>query len=127
MLIALALGTGAAGAAFAEQGDAAQDAQKYRNPEALARLVEEKAEPYTLVDVRTDGEYSGGHIPTAVNIPVQEIAQNPPEVPKDSLVIVYCRTGSRSSTAKVILESQGYTNVVNFGGVRSWPGELERI
>ncbi|MFW5710830.1 MAG: rhodanese-like domain-containing protein [Spirochaetota bacterium] len=48
----------------------------------------------------------------------------PPDVPKQQLVIVYCRSGSRSNRAAGILESLGYTRVVDFGGIYRWEGEL---
>lgn len=98
----------------------------YTQPEMLAELIESGEPDYQLVDVRTAGEYAGGHIPSAVNIPVSAIEQQPPDVPKGRLVIVYCRSGARSSSAAGILKSLGYTRVVDFGGIYRWEGELIR-
>ena len=94
--------------------------------EMLARLIEEKDRDYILVDVRTEAEYEAGYIPTAVNIPHTEIEQNPPTDDRSAFIIVYCRSGGRSGIAKDTLESMGYENVVNFGGIGSWEGELVR-
>lgn len=74
-----------------------------------------------VIDVRSAGEFSGGHIEGAINIPhtviSKEIALH--EVDKTKVVIVvYCRSGARSSAAKKSLEGAGYTNVINGGGLR---------
>lgn len=39
-------------------------------------------------------------------------------------VLVYCRSGNRSREASGILSAQGYTNIVEFGGINTWPGEV---
>ena len=96
----------------------------YDDPDALAKLILENSEPYTLVDVRTPEEYASGHIPTAVNIPVNTIADHPPTQDKAALIIVYCQSGGRSATAKKTLDGMGYTRVVNFGSVTRWKGAL---
>lgn len=115
-----------AGGDKAETEDtASKTTADYKEPTQLKDLIKKDKEPHILVDVRTEGEYSEGHIPTAINIPVQIIEENPPEVPKDRLVIVYCRSGNRSAQAKKILSTLGYSRVVNFGGINSWPYELD--
>ncbi len=101
-----------------------QDPNEYKDPKELAELIQSGEPEYLLVDVRTPGEYNSGYIPTAVNIPVSEIDAQPPEISKQQLVIVYCRSGSRSNRAAGILESLGYTRVVDFGGIYRWEGEL---
>ena len=105
--------------------DAPEDGiARYRNADSLRKLVSEAYQPYVLIDVRTGGESAGGFIPTAINIPVQVIARNPPQIATDSLVVVYCRTGNRSASAKRILQQQGFTHVVDFGGINRWPFPL---
>ena len=96
----------------------------FDDPARLARLVSEGKPEYVLVDVRTPAEYESGHIPTAVNLPVDIIGIQPPTAKKDALVIVYCRSGNRSATARSILLELGFTNVVDFGAVSRWEGEL---
>ena len=80
----------------------------YRDPEELRSLVTEGGEEYHLVDVRTDSEYSSGHIPTAENIPYDQIAGNLPTEDRDALIIVYCRSGNRSGIAANILKELGF-------------------
>ena len=94
----------------------------YSDPAVLKELIESGGE-YHLVDVRTPEEYGSGYIPTAVNIPLSTIAENPPAEDKDALIILYCRSGNRSGQAQSILRELGYTNVRNFGGIIDWPYE----
>lgn len=100
----------------------------YTDPAKLAALIDRRKEKdavaYLLVDVRTPEEYRSGHIATAANIPVTDIGAKPPTDKKDALIVVYCRSGARSATAKQTLERLGYTNVVDFGGVSRWTGAL---
>ena len=99
--------------------------QRYEDPAELAALIETGSPEHVLIDVRTPAEYSGGFIPTAVNIPVDTIAADLPDIPKDRLVVVYCRSGNRSSRAAGALRDLGYTRVVDFGGIMRWQGELQ--
>ena len=87
----------------------------------LQRMIQTGSPTYLLVDVRTPGEYRDGYIPSAVNIPLQQIAESPPGVDKESLVIVYCRSGNRSAQTAGLLKEMGYTNIVDFGGINRWP------
>lgn len=69
-----------------------------------------------IVDVREPFEYAGGHVAGALNIPPMELlggAKPLKDVPKNTPIILYCRTGSRSNVAMQILSSLGYTNLVN--------------
>jgi phage shock protein E len=111
----------ALGSACAAQDQAARD-QEYKDPAKLAGLVAQI--PYILVDVRTPEEYATGFIPTAVNIPVADIALEPPTQDKNALIIVYCASGRRSAMAAKTLVDMGYTRVVDFGGISRWKGEL---
>jgi rhodanese-related sulfurtransferase len=98
----------------------------YTDPRFLQEMIESESEEYILVDVRTEEEYNSGYIPTAKNIPVQEIERTKPTDDKDALIILYCRSGSRSGRALDILEDQGFTNAHNFGGIGKWPGEVKK-
>ncbi|MCX7788404.1 MAG: rhodanese-like domain-containing protein [Spirochaetes bacterium] len=106
---------------FAQSSRPTELERIYGEPSKLVELVEKKVEPFILVDVRTPEEYRSGHIPGAINIPVDTIGSKPPSPQKDALIILYCRSGNRSSSAKKILEQLGYTRVVNFGAVSKWP------
>lgn len=71
---------------------------------------------YTVVDVREPEEYASGHVSGAINIPPSELLQGSDklkDIPKDSNIIVYCVSGSRSNVSKNILEDQGYKNITN--------------
>jgi rhodanese-related sulfurtransferase len=97
---------------------------EYSDPAKLTALIDGKAESYILVDVRGKEEFESGHIPTAINIPVDEIASRPPTEAKDALIILYCRSGVRSAKAASILRDLGYKGVIDFGGVSRWKGSL---
>ena len=97
----------------------------YRDPATLAQLIDRKNTPYVLVDVRTPDEYASGHIPTAINIPLDQITRNLPSPDRSRLVIVYCASGARASSAAKKLQSLGFTRVLNFGGIDRWEGALE--
>jgi rhodanese-related sulfurtransferase len=80
-----------------------------------AQLVREGA---IILDVRTKGEYTSGHINGSMNISVDQLKVNLHRLKdKDQPIITCCASGMRSGTAKGILESNGYTNVHNGG---SW-------
>ena len=83
-------------------------------------------EDYLILDVRTQAEYDGGHIPGAICLPNEDIGrEDPPQQPlKDQLILVYCRSGNRSKQASDKLAALGYTNVVEFGGINTWPGDI---
>ena len=91
-----------------------------------AILLMEQQEDYVILDVRTESEYTAGHIPGAILIPNETIGTtNLPQLPnKEQLILVYCRSGNRSKQAAGKLAKLGYTNVIEFGGINSWPGEI---
>lgn len=93
--------------------------------EDAAAMMEEETD-YIILDVRTEEEYASGHIPNAINIPNEVIgSEEIPELPdKDQLILVYCRSGNRSKQASKKLANLGYTNVVEFGGIMDWTGEI---
>jgi len=70
-----------------------------------------------LLDVRTPEEFSEGSIENAINIPVDELESRIGEIKNEKPIVVFCRSGNRSSRAKKILEEKGFTNVTNGGGV----------
>ena len=71
-----------------------------------------------LVDVRSRDEFDQGHLEGAVLIPHDQIAARASELGDDKsrAIVLYCRSGNRSSQAKLALEKLGYTNVMNAGG-----------
>jgi phage shock protein E len=78
-----------------------------------AQLVTDGA---IILDVRTTGEFSNGHIKGSINIPVDKLAANLHKLKvKNKTVITCCASGARSAAAKGILKSNGYANVHNGG------------
>ena len=74
-----------------------------------------------LLDVRSIEEFGRGHLPGAVNIPVQELDRRLSEVgPPEGDVVVYCRSGQRSSRAAEVLRERGFTRVHNLGPMTAW-------
>ncbi len=93
--------------------------------EAVSIMQREKN--YIILDVRTVAEYNEGHIPCAINVPNEDIgtAEITALADKSQLILVYCRSGRRSKEASRKLVKLGYTNVVEFGGINDWQGEIE--
>ena len=92
-----------------------------------AKQIMDTTNGYILLDTRTQEEYDQSHIPGALLIPHTEIAERAEEeLPdKDQVILVYCRSGNRSKQASEVLAELGYTNVKEFGGINTWPYELE--
>ena len=92
--------------------------------EAVNMMAEQSG--YIILDVRRPDEFAAGHIPGAINVPNETIGTDEiPELPnKDQLIMVYCRSGRRSKEASEKLVKLGYTNIVEFGGILDWKGEI---
>ena len=93
--------------------------------EDAATLLESEND-YLILDVRTEQEYFSGHIPGAMCIPNEDIDETVVEIlpDKEQVIFVYCRSGNRSKQAAEKLANLGYTNIVEIGGVKDWPGDL---
>ncbi len=76
-----------------------------------------------LLDVRTDEEYASAHIPGALLLPYDRIDAGTVSVipAKDSVVVVYCRSGRRSAIAAKALAALGFSHVYDLGGIQDWP------
>lgn len=90
---------------------------------AEAKALMDGGTPYVLLDVRTEAEMRERHIQGAILIPYTEIrARAPSELPgRDTVILVYCRSGRRSAMAARELARMGYTKVYDFGGINDWP------
>ncbi len=74
-----------------------------------------------LLDVRGDKEYSQGHIPGAVHVPLSDIGDKVKKLKKDKELVVYCRSGNQSIWAIKRLMGMGYKNLYNLkGGYSAW-------
>ena len=98
--------------------------EKITPAEAIRLLDAGKAQ---AVDVREPDEFAVGHIPGAKLLPLGEVLSRAAEVLPDKHApwLVYCRPGRRSADAVQKLESLGYTNLRDLGGILSWPYEIE--
>ena len=87
-----------------------------------AQLIKQGA---IVLDVRTKGEYQGGHISGSINISVDQLKNNLNRFPdKQKIIITCCASGMRSASAENILKSNGYCNVYNGG---SWNSLQNKI
>lgn len=88
----------------------------------FAQLVKDGA---IILDVRSKGEYAGGHIRGSINISLDTLTNNLDKLKdKNKPVITCCASGMRSASAKNILKSRGFTKVYNGGG---WYGLQQKI
>lgn len=90
-----------------------------------AKRIMDSGEQYFLLDVRTQEEFDAQHIPGAVCIPDSELSSRSGELPqeRDTLILVYCRSGRRSALSAEVLAGLGYTAVRDFGGIIDWQYE----
>ena len=69
-----------------------------------------------IIDVRSKGEFQGGHIVGSLNIPLDTLSNNFSKLKKEKIIITCCASGMRSASAKSILKSNGFIEVYNGGG-----------
>ena len=112
--------TGCAGA----DGSTNNTYRRITADEAVLMMAEEQG--YIILDVRRADEFAEGHIPGAINVANESIGTDEiSELPdKNRLIMVYCRSGRRSKEAAEKLVKLGYTNIVEFGGIIDWKGEI---
>jgi len=88
----------------------------YRSPEQLRRIAEALQQGAKLIDVRTTMEFSSGHLPNAVNLPLGSLNPSAKELgDKARPVVVYCASGARSAHAAKLLRSAGFNTVLDLG------------
>lgn len=112
-------------------GCANHSTQSYVNYESISMSegIErmENEEGYIILDVRRADEFEAGHIPGAVNLPNEEIANDEIAIlpDKEQTIYIYCRSGNRSKQAANKLAALGYNNIIEFGGILDYTGEIE--
>lgn len=92
------------------------------------KMMDEKKD-ILILDVREQLEYDEGHVPGAVLLPVDTITEETAAgvvADKDTVVLVYCRSGNRSKKAAKALVELGYTQIYEFGGILDWPYAIEK-
>lgn len=113
------IGAGCKGEPIKTAQAAPPDGEKKVAPKTWTLSDILKLEKPLIIDVRTPQEFADGHVPGALNIPVSQLPDIAKAIPsKEAPVIVYCASGNRSGRAMSALKGQGYTGVVNGGGVR---------
>lgn len=111
-----------------DNGGPGNSSNSYQQVDAeTAKKLMDTEDDYVILDARTQTEYDESHIPGAILIPHDTVATAAEDAPPDKgqLILVYCRSGNRSKQASQTLVDLGYTNVVEFGGINSWPYEVE--
>lgn len=98
---------------------------KHVSMDEIVQIMNENTD-YIILDVRTIAEYNEGHIPNAICIPNETIGNNTISElsDKEQLILIYCRSGNRSKQAAEKLKKLGYTNLIEFGGIIDWKGEI---
>ena len=85
------------------------------------RIFSEKNTDYLFLDVRTTEEFAEGHIENAILIPLSELEGRIDELPLDRAIIVYCKSGNRSTQASNLLVEKGFKKILNMeGGITEW-------
>ena len=98
----------------------------YLDPVALQELTLNSNPDIWIIDVRSTLEYQAGHIPTARSYPSSEIESRLSELPLTQYLIVHCQTGGLAQAVITgVLEPNGYTRFMNWGGIFRWPYALE--
>ena len=94
----------------------------------IAKSIFEVPGDYIILDVRRPDEFAEGHIPGAINYANEDIIDKEPEVlpDKNQTIYVYCRSGNRSKQASEKLANMGYKNIIEFGGIIDWTGDIEK-
>ena len=107
--------------AWENQGFAIAKLETMSVQELASRLKQQGASRPIVLDVRTDGEWNGGHIDGALHIHAGLLSERMAEVPRDRTVAAICGTGYRGSIAASLLKRAGYEDVANVpGGMTAW-------
>lgn len=90
--------------------------------EAQSMITKKEVE---IIDVRTPGEFAEGHVPEAVNLPLQDLENQVSNLDKNKSYLIVCRSGNRSGQASEVLVSKGFSHIYNMeGGMNQWKGEV---
>lgn len=82
------------------------------------------AENAKIVDVRTPGEFAGGHVPGSINVPLDQLEKGMKKLKKDEPIVLCCASGMRSSMATSKFQSAGFSRVANGG---SWSSVYRKM
>jgi len=94
------------------------------SPKVAYEMMEKDEGNLTILDVRTPEEFKkDGHLENAQLIPLGQLAQNLNMLDKSKKILVYCRSGSRSTQATRLLVKNGFSPVNMRGGINGWKAE----
>ena len=112
--------------AYAELTPPIPDAPTYDvSVEEANAMLAENQEQIILLDVRSEGEFSTEYIPGAINIPTGELENRLDELDMSKEIIVYCKSGGRSSAAKDMLVQHEFIVYNMLGGINAWKGKFD--
>ena len=95
----------------------------FSDGEMIKNYIPEKTH---IIDVRTNEEFSSGHVPGAINIPLDSLERDfVDSYERDDIFILYCQSGNRSAQGAKILSDNDYKLIFDAGGINSYEGELE--
>ena len=98
---------------FMKRPDMGQELERFaQTPDAL------------LLDVRTEEEYAGGHIPGSRNVPLGTLGRAELPADPETPLFVYCLSGARSRQAASVLRRAGYAHVTDLGGICNYRGKV---
>ena len=112
-----------------DTADERKEQAEYRRITAdEAQVLMQREQDYLILDVRTPEEFAEGHIPHAINIPMDAFGEEAPrELPdRNQMIFVYCVKGTRSMNVANRLAHMGYRNIVEMGGIQDWHGDIEK-
>jgi len=94
---------------------------------AEIKILQEQAQfRLVFLDVRTPEEYHSGHIADAINIPLAELDTRLNELDTSLPIVIYCRSGRRSSMAYQILKRNGFKKIYDLGAITNWQEPLQK-
>jgi rhodanese-related sulfurtransferase len=108
---------------FAQFGcqTAIEDSQRIKQISAVEAFEKINKSDVQFIDVRTEGEYAGGHAIKTANFPLDKLETDFAKLDKSKPVYLICQSGKRSQKAAEILEKQGFTELYNLkGGTNNW-------
>lgn len=102
-------------------------AYKDISPREVKHIISTPYSTALIIDVRTPKEFSNGHIPKSLNIPIDNFRDTmlSKNIDKNTKIIIYCNTGVRAKNASNLLDKLGFTNVYILDRLNSWPYPLE--
>ena len=128
MLLLIVMGFTIAGCAGDTVEERKDQAKYWRITADEAQVLMQREQDYLILDVRTPEEFAEGHIPHAINIPMDAFGEEAPrELPdRNQTIFVYCVKGIRSMNVANRLAHMGYKNIVEMGGIQDWHGDIEK-